>query len=216
MTLHCYRISTFALLLLRYGRRANHALQRPAIALWLQSTRPVGRVAELGSLALTMRHIIQLIVGVVIVTGSAIAGDESPAKTPREIPAKLDAAFMPEIGIEYTLAAPSLYHPPRESPGPAERDTSIAWHIANELVYRTALAKAYAVPAGQTGLTKTGWYEVRFIGKDGKSQLVVQVDGGRRVGRLLRLAGQPSGAANGSQPIRSETNRTSSAVGSRR
>ena len=28
----------------------NHALQRPALALWLQSMRPAGRVAEVGSL----------------------------------------------------------------------------------------------------------------------------------------------------------------------
>ena len=33
---------------------------------------------------------------------------------------------------------------------------------------------------------------------------------------VLKITGEPGGAANGSQPIRSETNRTSSAAGSRR
>ena len=33
---------------------------------------------------------------------------------------------------------------------------------------------------------------------------------------VLKIKGEPDGAANGSQPIRSETNRTSSAAGSRR
>jgi hypothetical protein len=62
--------------------------------------------------ACTIKHLIRLILGVVIVTVSAIAGDEKPAKTPFEIPAKLNSEFRPEAGIEYTLAAPSLYHLP--------------------------------------------------------------------------------------------------------
>jgi len=38
---------------LREAASFNHALQRPAIALRLQYTRPVGRVAELGSFVAT-------------------------------------------------------------------------------------------------------------------------------------------------------------------
>jgi hypothetical protein len=140
-----------------------------------------------------MKHIIRLILSVVIVTTSVIAGDENSAKTRREIPAKIDSEFKPEVGIEYALATLSLYHPARGSdPGPAERDTSMAWSFANEFVYRTALAKDYAVPAGQAGPTKAGWCQVSFASKDGKSRLTVEVDVGRRVGRLPRLEGQQS------------------------
>jgi hypothetical protein len=38
-------------------RSANHAAANPAIASRLQSTRPVGRVAELGSLGVATRSL---------------------------------------------------------------------------------------------------------------------------------------------------------------
>jgi hypothetical protein len=53
-------------------------------------------------------------------------------------------------------------------------------------VYRTALAKDYAVPARESGPTEAGWHQVIFAGKDGKSRLVVEVDVKRSVGRLPR------------------------------
>jgi hypothetical protein len=49
---------------------------------------------------------------------------------------------------------------------------------------------------------------------------IQQTQAGRFAGQLVtmepRTRAEPDGAANGGQPIRSETNRTSSAVGSRR
>lgn len=45
---------------------------------------------------------------------------------------------------------------------------------------------------------------------------VTSFDAGTGVMTLRTRKGEPGGAANGSQPIRSETNRTSSAAGSRR
>jgi hypothetical protein len=122
---------------------------------------------------------------------------------PREIPAKIDTEFRPEAGVEYTLAAPSLYQPARSSdPGPAARDTSVAWSFANEFVYRTALAKEYVVPAGQAGPTKDGWCQVGFTSKDEKSRLIVEVHIERRVARLRPQGGQSPAPANGAEPRR--------------
>ena len=85
-----------------------------------------------------------------------------------EIPEKPDVEFRLEGGIEYTLAGSWLYHPEHEgSPGPAEKDTGIAWSFANEFVYRTALSKNFVVPAAEVGPTETSWYHVGFISKDG-------------------------------------------------
>ena len=133
-------------------------------------------------------------------------GDENAARARREIPAKLDSQFRPEAGVEYTLAASSLYRHVRGSdPGPAERDTSIAWTFANEFVYRTALANEYVVPAGcSAGPTKDGWCRVSFSAKDGKSRrLVVEVDVKRHVGRLVaeKPAKQPE-AGEGHSALR--------------
>jgi hypothetical protein len=147
-----------------------------------------------------MKHLIGLILGVLVAAASAVAGD---VKAPLEMPAKIDSEFRPEAGVEYALAGGSLYQPARGSdPGPAERDTSIAWSIANEFVHRTALAKDYVIPAGQAGPTKDGWCEVGFTGKDGKSRLIVEVHVERRVARLLPQGGQQSAPANGATPRR--------------
>ncbi|MCF7730654.1 MAG: toxin-antitoxin system YwqK family antitoxin [Akkermansiaceae bacterium] len=116
---------------------------------------------------------------------SAGSCDETVAKKPREIPAKIDSEFRPEVGVEYTLAAPSMFHPAHAGdPGPSERDTSAAWSFAIEFVYRTALAKEYAVPAGQAGPTKGGWFQVGFTSRDGKALLTVEVQIERHVARL--------------------------------
>jgi hypothetical protein len=145
-----------------------------------------------------MKLIIRLVLGIVVVTTSAVASDEGSATRPREIPAKLDSSFKPEIGMEYSLAAGLVYHrAPGSDPGPAERDTSMAWAFANEFVYRTALSKDYSVPAGSAGPGKDGWFEVGFTSKDGKSRLVVEVNVARHVARLPQPKGQPDAPANG-------------------
>jgi hypothetical protein len=118
-----------------------------------------------------MKYILLLILGALLAATSTVAGGESAARAPRQIPGKIDTEFRPEAGVEYTLGGASLYRPARGSdPGPAERDTSIAWSFANEFVYRTALAKQYVVPAESAGRRKDGSYEVGFTSKDRKSR----------------------------------------------
>ena len=150
-----------------------------------------------------MKHIIRLILSVVIVTSSVIAGDENPFKKPHEIPAKIDSEFKPEAGIEYTIASPWLYHrPPGGSPGPAQARTSTAWSVANEFIYRTALATLYAVPATQAGPMKAGWFQVFFNSIDGKSRLVVEVDVEKHLVRLPQPERQQSAPAKSTVPQR--------------
>jgi len=147
------------------------------------------------SFAAGMKHPFRLMLGVLIAVSSAVAGDENAAKAPQEIPAKSDSKFRPEAGVEYTLATGTVYRAARGSdPGPAERDSSMAWSFANEFVCRTALAEQYVLPAGQAGPTKDGWRQVGFLSKDGKSRLIVEVRVERRVARLRLQAGPGSDA----------------------
>ena len=137
-----------------------------------------------------MKHVLGLMLGLVIGAHCAVAGDKA---APREIPATIEPEFRPVPEVEYRLAAGTLYHPaPGGGAGPAEQATSIAWALANEFVYRTALAKEYVVPAAQAGPVKGGWFRVGFTSKDGKSRLTVEVQVARRVARLR----PPEGAAN--------------------
>jgi hypothetical protein len=161
-----------------------------------------------------MKLIICSILGLVIAATSGIASDQPPAKAAQEIAAKIDAGFRPEQRIEYTLAPPWLYR--TSAAGPAEGETAIAWSRANELVYRTALAKDYALPAQQSGPTRNGWCPVTFTSKDGKTKLVIEVDVRREVLWMNRHKGQPGGAADGSQRSPTDTNQSPGAAGSRR
>jgi len=137
------------------------------------------------SLAGAMKHILQLALSILLAGTSATAGDTTATNPPRAVPAKIDAEFKPESGVEYKMEGGYFYHHnSRTNPGPAQIDMSRAWSFANEFVYRTALAKDYVVPAGGTGRTRDGWCQVDFTSKDAKSHLVVEVHIERRVARL--------------------------------
>jgi hypothetical protein len=66
------------------------------------------------------------------------------------------------------------------------------------------------------------WSNIFFLIKDGDFLSFGEIENGfifftqKTVGLLLTKQAEPGGPANGSQPIRSETNSTSSAAGSRR
>jgi hypothetical protein len=156
-----------------------------------------------------MKHLIQLMLVVLAATTSAIAGDEIAAQAHREIPARVDSGFRPEPGVEYTLAAGTLWHPAREAEqGPAERDSSMACTLANEFVYRTALAKEYVVPAAQAAPAKDGWHQVGFTSQDGKSRLLVEVQAERRVLRIRPPVGEQAGAPVPAAPAVNTIDRT--------
>jgi len=156
-----------------------------------------------------MKYPLRLMLSVLVAATSAIAGNENAGKAPREIPAKSDSEFRPEVGVEYTLATGTLYRAARGSePVPGERDSSMAWSFANELIYRTALAKEYVVPAGQTGPSQDGWCQVGFTSKDGKSRLIVEVQVERRVARLRPPGGQPSDTPPHAVPASATIGRT--------
>ncbi len=133
-----------------------------------------------------MKRIVPLAFGTLLMVVSALGADGDGTKSPRVIPAKIDPEFKPQVGVEYTIQGGWLYHhDSRTNPGPAQSDMSTAWSLANEFVYRTALAKDYVVPAGGTGRTRDGCCQVDFTSKDGKSHLVVEVHIERRAARLL-------------------------------
>src|SRR5437016_14056126 len=125
-----------------------------------------------------MRPLLPLLLITVVALALGCCRDQKPLTAPGagdgagkrhlEIPAKIDPAFRPEVGDEYTLGWHSLYR--TSQPGPAAVDTSIAWSLANEFVHRTALAKDYILPATSTGPLDEGWYSVNFAGKLGARQ----------------------------------------------
>jgi hypothetical protein len=73
---------------------------------------------------------------------------QSKTSTP-EVRSALDREFAPEPGVEYNITGSDIFR--TSDSGPASRDTSIAWSVANEFVYRTALGKEYSLPASSVG-----------------------------------------------------------------
>lgn len=120
----------------------------------------------------------------------------------RVIPALADRGFIPQTNTRYSLAGPSLYQVPGgQHAGPAEQFTGMAWSLANEFVFRSALADVFTLPATTAGPAKPGWHRVEFVGKDHQSRLRVEVDLARRLVRLPAKADdhptpEPAAGAN--------------------
>lgn len=115
----------------------------------------------------------------------------------REIPPSVSRHFKPEPETKYAVVGTWLF--PRHngqtaSSEPAEGKMYHAWSVANEFVYRTALADEYVLPAHTTDALGDGVYHVAFAGKHGGGDLLVEVEvhqiGEREPVRVLRQSSQ--------------------------
>jgi hypothetical protein len=104
---------------------------------------------------------------------SSCATREAPPEIRELGPSKSD--MMPKPGILYSLVMPPMLYETRQS-GPKEQNSSQAWAVANEFVFRTRLRDTVVFPA--TGVTpaKNG-HLVQFGRKDGKADLHIFVRG---------------------------------------
>lgn len=90
-----------------------------------------------------------------------------------QIAAKVDPDFTPQPGTKYEVVGAGLFR--TDAPGPAEKDTSVAWSLANEFVHRTALAKKYAVPA--SSVTPDGDnFKATFRSLGSEKEITVEID----------------------------------------
>ena len=81
--------------------------------------------------------------------------------------------MMPSVGTRYQLASnPRLFE--THQPGPKEKNPSIAWALANEFVFRTALREQCVLPAERVVQHKTG-IMVLFNQNTGKQRTSVFV-----------------------------------------
>jgi hypothetical protein len=116
--------------------------------------------------------------------------EEAQNERSREIPPAINRQFKPEAGKDYAIVGEWLFRNPRSDwPGPALPKASRAWSLANEFVYRTALADEYVLPAHGTRPAGNDVYRVTFAGKHGGEELMVEVE---------------SRAAQGGEPARIE------------
>jgi hypothetical protein len=87
--------------------------------------------------------------------------------------------LFPVIGTVYLISGSDLYKQP-ENPGPGSKELSIAWQIANEFVFRTALQAKYNLPAGSSRLLANHDALVGFTPKQGGKELAVLVHWNKR------------------------------------
>src|SRR5205823_155429 len=94
---------------------------------------------------------------------------------PPEIEAR-QSDMMPKANTYYRLYPNDIYKKDSSQPGPASVKTSIAWDMANEFVYRTALRRLCQLPANAAG-PDDGGYMVTFERIGGSGELKIFVTG---------------------------------------
>ena len=173
----------------------------PAIASLLQSWRLAGRVAELCPFGHSMRHLIPALM-LVLLCG---CGRETHVRNKVYSVLPQIEQDMQEGGVEQAFA-PEILNPWVRALDTPKVVARLRIALEEMPQYGRAslwMLKAYA-PA-ETWQTVAARYP----------ELSAGLPGVAGYGEHPRMT-EPDGPANGSQPIRSETNRTSSAAGSRR
>lgn len=120
-----------------------------------------------------MKAIWVLILSIAIPGVHCLAGEGSPEEPVVRLEGRQTNLF-PVVGTVYLISGPDLYKG-AENPGPASAELNIAWHIANEFIFRTALHAKYQLPAGSSRLLKDGNALVSFDPKQGDKELTVLV-----------------------------------------
>jgi hypothetical protein len=156
------------------------------------------RVPELWTLAGIMRAF--LINAAVVSVTAMLAAESRP--TPTTIPAKVDRAFTPEVGVDYLVATGSVYRASEPNPLWASLVASLALDLANEFVYRTALSQDFKLPGYDYRVRTNADYTIFFRSTKGATNLQVGVTLGNRTARIMKPDGQEDGAASGAAPRR--------------
>lgn len=130
----------------------------------------------------SMKTACLLTLGALLFGASCLGG---PAKSvPPIVPIEgRQTNLAPVIGTLYLIAGSDLYTP-ADNPGPASTELSIAWQIANEFVFRTALQAKYSLPAGSSRLLKNGDALVSFMPKQPGKELTVLVHWKKRTAEI--------------------------------
>jgi hypothetical protein len=128
-----------------------------------------------------MRIFMSVLMAMLVFAGSACMENKDVklgsgnSQTP-EIEAR-QTDMMPPANTYYRLYPNDIYKKDPRHPGPASVKTSIAWDMANEFVYRTALRRLCQLPAYAAG-AEDGGYTVSFerIGGSGDLKIFVTDD----------------------------------------
>ena len=127
----------------------------------------------------------------ILVFGAAICGVHCVAGqgTPEVPVVRIEGQrtnLLPVVGTVYLISGQDLYKG-AQNPGPASAELNIAWHIANEFVFRTALQTKYKLPSGSSQLLKGGDALVSFAPKQGDKELTVLVHWKQKTVEIQKL-----------------------------
>ena len=157
---------------------------------------------------------------------------------PKELRAPVDSlarqGFLSATNIQRTIVLPSRqWQLSGLGPGPLIERFKRSFESSDPVIVPTkeldeeVARLPFQLPSqskwsGAISNDRIRWSDVYFLTRDGGFLSFGEIDKGfiffteKTVGVILTKGAEPAGPANGSQPIRSETNRTSSAAGSRR